>query len=212
MKLIGMLDSPYVRRTAITLRCLGVPFEHQALSVFSTFTEFKALNPVVKAPTLILDTGEVLMDSTLIIDYVESCVAGKSLLPSDNQARSIALRCISHALVAMDKSAQLIYERNLRPVEKQHEPWLQRVTGQLLAACEALETILAQHPHNVQSGALTQSAITSAIAWQFINSMLPALVTVAAHPELQRLSTAAESLPEFLAFPPDGPGVIAPAA
>ena len=37
MQLIGMLDSPYVRRTAISLRLLGVPFEHRSISVFSTF-------------------------------------------------------------------------------------------------------------------------------------------------------------------------------
>lgn len=209
MKLIGMLDSPYVRRTAITLRCLDVPFEHQALSVFSTFKEFKTLNPVVKAPTLILDTGEVLMDSTLIIDYAESCLAAKSLLPASKHERMVALQCISHALVATDKSAQLIYERNLRPVEKQHEPWLERVTGQILAACDGLEILLAKYPVTMQSGAMTQAAITSAVAWQFINSMLPALVTAADHPHLQALSTRAESLPEFLAFPPDGPGVVA---
>lgn len=211
MKLIGMLDSPYVRRTAITLRCLGIPFEHQPLSVFSTFREFKALNPVVKAPTLILDSGEVLMDSTLIIDYAESCLAGRSLLPADKHERMVALQCISHALVATDKSAQLIYERNLRPVEKQHEPWLERVTGQLLAACDGLENLLVRYPVAIQNGNMTQAAITSAVAWQFINSMLPALVTAAAHPHLQELSTRAESMPEFVAFPPDGPGVVAPA-
>jgi glutathione S-transferase len=209
MKLIGMLDSPYVRRTAITLRCLGIPFEHQALSAFSTFREFKELNPVAKAPTLILDSGEVLMDSTLIIDYAESCLADKSLLPADKYERMVALQCISHALAATDKSAQLIYERNLRPVEKQHEPWLERVTGQVLAACEGLESLLAKYPSTVQSGRMTQAVITSAVAWQFVNSMFPALVTAAAHPHLQMLSTRAESLPEFLAFPPDGAGVVA---
>ena len=211
MKLIGMLDSPYVRRTAITLRCLGVPFEHQALSVFSTFKEFKILNPVVKAPTLILDSGAVLMDSTLIIDYAESCLAGKSLLPVARDERAVALQCISHALVATDKAAQLIYERNLRPVEKQHEPWLARVTEQLLAACAGLELLLTQNPLGMRSGNMAQAAITSAVAWQFLHNMLPALVTAANHPQLQKLSTRAESLPEFLAFPPDGPGVVASA-
>ena len=57
MKLIGMLDSPYVRRAAISLRMLGLPFEHQSLSVFSTFDAFRAINPLVKAPTLIGDDG-----------------------------------------------------------------------------------------------------------------------------------------------------------
>ncbi|MBU4508107.1 MAG: glutathione S-transferase N-terminal domain-containing protein, partial [Gammaproteobacteria bacterium] len=50
MKLIGMLDSPYVRRVAISLQLLDLPFEHQSLSVFRTFDEFSRTNPVVKAP------------------------------------------------------------------------------------------------------------------------------------------------------------------
>ena len=57
MKLIGMLDSPYVRRVAISLQLLDLPFEHQSLSVFRTFDEFSRTNPVVKAPTLVCDDG-----------------------------------------------------------------------------------------------------------------------------------------------------------
>ena len=84
MKLVGMLDSPYVRRTAIALECLGVPFAHEPVSVFSTFEQFRGINPVVKAPTLICDDGEVLMDSSLILQYVEATrTAGRSLWPRD---------------------------------------------------------------------------------------------------------------------------------
>lgn len=67
MLLIGMLDSPYVRRVAISLEYLNVPFEHKAVSVFSTFEEFQSINPVVKAPSLVCDDGEILMDSSLIL-------------------------------------------------------------------------------------------------------------------------------------------------
>ncbi|MDB5739409.1 MAG: glutathione transferase domain containing protein, partial [Alphaproteobacteria bacterium] len=67
MLLIGMLDSPFVRRVAVSLKVLGLPFEHQSVSVFRHFDQFAALNPVVKAPTLIADDGTVLMESTLIL-------------------------------------------------------------------------------------------------------------------------------------------------
>ena len=71
MQLIGMLDSPYVRRVAVSFQLLGLPFEHRSISVFRTFEQFHAINPVVKAPTLVCDDGTVLMDSTLILDYAE---------------------------------------------------------------------------------------------------------------------------------------------
>jgi glutathione S-transferase len=61
MKLIGMLDSPYVRRVAISLQLLGIRFEHQSLSVFGGFDEFRRINPLVKAPTLSCDDGDVLI-------------------------------------------------------------------------------------------------------------------------------------------------------
>ena len=50
MKLTGMLDSPFVRRVAISLEVLGVRFEHEAISEFSTFEKFKGVSPVAKYP------------------------------------------------------------------------------------------------------------------------------------------------------------------
>jgi len=101
MKLIGMLDSPYVRRVAVSLKLMGVPFEHQLLSVFRTFEEFRRINPVVKAPTLVCDDGAVLMDSTLILDYVEGrVIPEKRLMPAEGAARREALRLTGLALAA----------------------------------------------------------------------------------------------------------------
>ena len=81
MQLIGMLDSPYVRRVAISLRLLGLPFEHRAVSVFRHLDAFRSINPVVKAPTLVCDDGEVLMDSTLILEYAQGLAAARAAHP-----------------------------------------------------------------------------------------------------------------------------------
>jgi glutathione S-transferase len=112
MQLIGLLDSPYVRRTAIGLKLLGVPFEHRSISVFSTFEAFKALNPVVKAPSLILDDGQVLMDSTLILEYAAGLVhPPAAIFPADPAARAHAVRLTGLALAACEKTVQIVYER-----------------------------------------------------------------------------------------------------
>jgi glutathione S-transferase len=103
MRLIGMLDSPYVRRAAISMRLLGLRFEHQSLSVFRTFAEFRAINPVVKAPTLVADDGTVLMESTLIIDYAETLARPRSLVPLDPPARLRDLRLTGLALAACEQ-------------------------------------------------------------------------------------------------------------
>jgi len=202
MQLIGMLDSPYVRRVAISLQLLGLRFEHSSLSVFSTFAQFQQINPVVKAPTLVCDDGEVLMDSTLILEYAEALAAPrKSLMPTGLPERQHALRVIGLALVACEKCVQIVYERNLRPAEKLHEPWVARVTGQLLAAYQALESELQRRPLAVTSSTISQAGISAAVAWHCTQQKIPEVVNPADYPALDAFSSQAELLPAFSAAP-----------
>ncbi|MFW0753889.1 glutathione S-transferase family protein [Pseudomonas sp. H11T01] len=201
MKLIGMLDSPYVRRVAITLRCLDIPFEHASISVFRGFEEFQRINPVVKAPTLVLDDGEVLMDSNLIIEYLEALAGpGNSLLPADLNQRLRSLRLIGLAMAANEKSVQIYYERNLRPAEKQHAPWLERVRGQLLAAYSELERELVRQPLKMD-GSIAQDGITLAVAWSFTQLVIADQVDVEQFPLVSRFTAYAEQLEAFISTP-----------
>ncbi|MBN0976871.1 glutathione S-transferase [Pseudomonas hygromyciniae] len=198
MKLVGMLDSPYVRRVAIALDLYGVDFEQQSLSVFSTFAEFSRINPVVKAPTLVLDDGTVLMDSSLILDYFEALApADKKLLPQTAAARARDLQVIGLALAACDKSVQIYYEHNLRPAEKLHQPWLERVTGQLLAAYSGLEKLLTNAPGQ----SLNQASLSVAVAWSFSRYAVPSVVKAEDFPNLQRHAQWAEQHPAFGKYP-----------
>jgi glutathione S-transferase len=194
---------------AISLRLLELPFEHRAVSVFTTFEQFQRINPVVKAPSLICDDGEVLMDSTLILEYAEALSGpGKSLMPSTIAARQHALRVIGLALAASDKTVQYVYETNLRPVEKQHQPWLDRVRGQLLAAYAGLELEMRREPMSARKTNITQAGITSAVVWSFGQMMLPETILAADYPALRAFTAEAERLEAFLAAPPVGPGVV----
>jgi glutathione S-transferase len=202
VQLIGMLDSPYVRRVAISLQLLGLPFEHRSISVFSTFEQFRKINPVVKAPSLVCDDGEVLMDSTLILEYAEGLAApNKSLIPTDAAERQHVLRAVGLALAACEKSVQIIYERSLRPPEKLHEPWVARVSGQLLAAYGALEAELLHRSLSLDSGTINQAAVTTAVAWHFTQMMLPEVVSASHYPSLREFSSRAELVTEFKAAP-----------
>lgn len=202
MKLIGMLDSPFVRRVAISMRLLGLPFEHAAISVFRGFDEFRQINPVVKAPTLICDDGTVLMDSTLQLQYVES-LAGRSLLPRESGPLARELRLIGLALAACEKSAQIVYERGLRPAEKRHEPWIERVTGQLNAAYAELEAELTQRALDTSEAGLGQASISVGVAWTFTQFLLPEVVPADGFPHLVAHAAAVEALPVFRAIPCD---------
>jgi glutathione S-transferase len=205
MRLIGMLDSPYVRRVAVSLDVLGVPFTHESVSVFSTFEKFQSINPVVKAPTLVCDDGEVLMDSSLILQFIEATrSAGRTLWPLGDESLQHAFRAVSLALAACDKSVQIVYERKLRPAESQYEPWMARVTGQVLAAFAALEKEVQERPATF-AGAPSHASITAAIVWQFVQSMLAHVVPAPQFPGLAALSDRLEQTEPFRKYPPDGP-------
>ncbi len=202
MQLIGMMDSPYVRRVAIALHVLGIPFEHRGVSVFRQYDEFAQINPVVKAPTLVDDDGTVLIDSTLILDYLDRKVpAAQRLLPEERQERTFALRVNGFALAAMEKTIQQVYERQLRPEERQHEPWFDRVNAQMHAAWGVLDKLIEGRQGWLCAGRITQADITAAVAWRFTQFVLPGAVDPARYPAVAAFSARAEALPEFVATP-----------
>jgi glutathione S-transferase len=202
MRLIGMLDSPYVRRVAISLRLMGLPFDHDSVSVFRDHEAFAAVNPVVKAPTLVTDAGVVLMDSGLILEHLERLAPPeRTLVPDGIADHARAQRIIGLALAACEKTVQLVYEFNLRPEDKQHAPWIDRVRGQLAQAYRLLEAEVAGEASWLFGPRPSQADVTTAVAWSFTAFALPGAVEASGHPALADLARRAEATPAFLATP-----------
>jgi len=200
MQLIGMLDSPYVRRVAIALILAKTPFIHRPISLFRHIDEFSKLNPLLKAPTLITDDGAALMDSNVILDYlagIDPHIA--ALTPATGPERLGALRATGVALTVMEKAVQRHYERMLRPAEKRHDPWVDRVMGQLAAGLSALD---AELPGSGWiGGELGFADVTVACAFGFTSAALGDLVETGRYPNLGAFSARAEALPAFRAAP-----------
>ncbi|MGJ8521677.1 hypothetical protein R84981_000338 [Carnimonas sp. R-84981] len=199
IKLIGMMDSPYVRRVAVSLELYGVAFEIQPLSVFSAFEEFSQINPTVKAPTLVLDNGTRLMDSSLILNYFEAQAApNRRLLPTAPDALAKDLQTLGFILAAAEKAVQNVYEHNLRPSEKQYNPWIERITLQLLAACQEWDSLLGTRSAN---SVADQVAVTSTVIWTFIQSMIPHVVNAGNFEEIQAVADVFENQGIFKKYP-----------
>ena len=205
MRLIGLLDSPYVRRVAIALHLLELPFDHSLLSVFRDVEALEAVNPILKVPTLEAEDGTALMDSTLILQHVERLApAGRRLAPEVRDAHLRALRISGLALAACEKTVQLVYELNLRPAEKHHAPWLDRVGRQRRAAFALLEAEMPDSDGWLVGDRPYQADIDAAVAWDFATAILAEVAPEAApapadHPRLAAFSARAEALPAFRA-------------
>lgn len=201
MQLIGMLDSPFVRRVAVALLKLQIPFQHKPISLFRHIDAFSAINPLLKAPTLVTDESVVLVDSTTILEFIHwRYEQAPSLWPVDPKLRLTAYRAMSVALTVGEKAVQLHYERALRPPERQHEPWRQRVLSQLTAGLEALER---EPPFKTwfAGGDFGHPDIAVATMVGFGRLMFPDLVSKERYPRLAAFCDRAEALPEFRAAP-----------
>ena len=195
MKLIGLLDSPYVRRVAISLELYGIECELEKLSTFGSCTAFSRINPVLKAPTMLLDDGTRLMDSTLILNYFETLAAKeKKLLPVRPHDLAEDLQLLGLILAACEKTVQYVYEQRLRPAEKQHQPWIDRITGQLLAACQEWN---AQLKKRRTAERPDQIAVTGGVVWRFIQLHRPDVVIAGDFDHIRALAEETGSHPAF---------------
>lgn len=198
MKLIGMLDSPFVRRVAISMHVLGIPFEHRSISVFRHVEEFGTFNPLTRAPTLILDDGQFLPESSFILDYLDDLAGDRRLVPASGAGRLAAHQKIALALTAAEKSVMLIVETRLRPEALHHGPVIERCRNQIVTALALLER---EAFPVLSGGALDQVAITTAVVFRFVRHVDESLLMGHDFPNLWALSTFAEKLPVFVEAP-----------
>ncbi len=199
--LIGMFDSPFVRRVAVSMKLLGIGFEHRNWSVGRDFDRIRAYNPLGRVPALVTDDGETLIDSAAILDHLDE-IAGptRALLPGQGAPRRAALRLMAIAVGAAEKGALQVYERVFRPFEKWHEPWLERLRVQVDGALAELERNCAARPGRWLIGErLTQADISVSCATTFLDGALSAAPRLEQYPALHTLVSRCESLPEFIA-------------
>ena len=201
MMLIGRYRSPFTRRVAVTLRLLGIDYEHRPYTAWSHLGEVRAVNPVGRIPALILDSGEILFDSSAILDYLDQIAgAERALVPSAEPARHEVLRIIACALGALEKVVAALYEQTMRPAEKYHLPWIEHNESQARSALEWLAA-LPQSPW-LAGDRLTQADITTVVMLDFTRIVNPQLIA-GKYPQLDALASRCTALAAFKETVPD---------
>ena len=142
MKLIGNFLSPYVRRVAVSLNILELPFELDELFVFKEPDVVRRHNPLVRIPVLLVDDGATLVESSAILDEIDRMVGPeRSLIPSDGVQRRRVVQTAAIALACAEKAQWAFYEGRVRPAEKIHTPWIEHNERQVLGGLEQLNTV-----------------------------------------------------------------------
>jgi glutathione S-transferase len=136
--LIGQYDSPFVRRVAVALNLYGFDYEHRPWSTFGDADKIAAFNPLSRVPTLVLDSGDVLIESMTILDYLDEAAGDeRALIASRGVERRQALKVCALATGLADKAVALVYERVLH--EQKSEMWIERCLNQVGRVLDALE-------------------------------------------------------------------------
>ena len=165
MLLIGVNRSPYTRRVAITLHAYGIVFEHKTINAFEHRQEVRASNPLGRIPALVLDSGEVLVDSAAIIDHLDEVYGReRALTPSAGPERRAVLKVAAMMMGACDKLLAGAYERNRKPVKKQHQPWIDDCFAQATHALKAVDAMIGEGAEYLLFGRLTQADVTAFVA------------------------------------------------
>ena len=200
MILIGQYDSPFVRRVGIAMTLYGMPFEHKPWSTFGDAEKIRPYNPLTRVPTLVLDDGDVLMDSTPILDYLDGLVpADKRMLPVAEPARHRALKVTTMGVHTAEKAVSLFYEKVLH--KEASEVWTNRCRTQISGALAALEPDRAASDTGYWFGdAIGHADVAVTAALRFIADAHPGIVSMANFPALAAHSKRCEALPVFQAI------------
>jgi glutathione S-transferase len=199
MILIGMFDSPFVRRVAVSMNFLGVRFEHRNWSVGKDFELIRQFNPLGRVPTLVQADGDTLIESAAILDFLdEGSDPTRALLPRSGEARREALRIIAMAIGAAEKGVMQVYETAFRPPERRYRPWVERCHTQMHAALAELDRLCQLRAGEWLTGnRITQTDITATCVYTFLSDALAINRKAVAYPALGAIAARCEALPEF---------------
>jgi glutathione S-transferase len=199
--LIGMFDSPFVRRVAISMALLELPFEHRDWSVGKDFDRIRAYSPLGRVPVLVPAEGEPLTESQMILEHLDDLVGPeRALMPPQGPARREALRILAFATGAAEKAIQIVGERVFRPEHLRHAPYVERCRSQMRGALGELERVCVQAGQRdwllgEGSGQITQADITLGCFVTYAREAVPEPID--AFPALRARVDRYQALPVF---------------
>ena len=200
MILIGQYDSPFVRRVGIALTLYGLPYEHRPWSTFGDADKIRPYNPLLRVPALVLDDGETIVDSHMIIDHIDSLVqAERRMFPTEEPARRRALKIAALAAGLSDKAVSLFYETKLHDTVS--NMWVERCRAQISEVLSVLDRDRATRPSDYWFGdSIGHADIIVATMLRHLSVAHPGLMPLADYPALMAHWQRMEALPVFQAI------------
>jgi glutathione S-transferase len=192
MKLIGFYRSPYVRRVAAALISRSLPFEHVPMNGYKEYEAASRYNPVGKVPSLVLDDGEVLIDSNAIIDYLNELVPSAPLIPAESSARRATLKLAAIGYGITEQAIRLYGGGRSTAPETDTKRW----RAQIHSGLRALDEV-AGESGPLRAKPLDAAAITAVVAVELLALLHPDIELHPAFPALAAMAAEQRDAPPF---------------
>ena len=165
MKLIGILTSPYVRKTRIVLIEKKIDYEFVVTDLNSPDNIANQFNPLGKVPCLVMDDGKALYDSSVIVDYLDTATPVSRLLPDDNRGRA-DVKCWEALADGVMDAAILVRLESKRPTGQQSPEWIRLQTGKIHSGLKAMSSHLGNNTFcHGNTFSLADIAVGCALGW-----------------------------------------------
>jgi len=196
MKLVGSYASPYVRKVRVLLAEKALPFDFEMGDVMSEPSPMLKINPLGKIPCLLLDDGEALYDSRVIVEYLDTLPGKVELIPSDPRMRA-RVRCWE-ALAdgALDAGILIRWEAVQREEQYRDPTWTKRQSIKIEHALKAMSEHLGENPFCAGDAfSLADAAVGSTLGWFLFR--FPEMDWQARYPNLAELYSRLIKRPSF---------------
>jgi glutathione S-transferase len=192
MKLVGIYLSPYVRRVAAAMISRELPYEHEPVNGYREFEVASRYNPVAKVPSLVLDDGEILIDSSAILDYLNELEPSAPLIPAESRARRATLKLAAIGYGICEQAVRLSAARRNPVPESDTKRWRAQVLGGL----SALDAV-AGEGGPLRAAPLDAAGITAIVAVELVALINPDLEVLPSIPRLAKFAAQHRETPPF---------------
>lgn len=174
MKLIGSNSSPYVRKVRVVLAEKKIEYRYELDDVWSPESTLQSINPLGKVPTLVMDDGAALFDSSVIAEFLDNLTPVHKLVPPNGRSRIEVKTWEVLGDGLLDAALLVRLEQTLRTESQRSPAWIARQMAKVEGSLQAMSNALDDKPWCVD-GRYSLADISLGCALGYLDFRFPAL-------------------------------------
>jgi len=204
MKLIGAIASPYVRKVRVVMAEKKLDYQFILEDVWSASTQIETSNPLGKVPCLVMEGGEAVFDSRVIVEYLDTLSPVGKLIPSQGRERAEVKtwEALADGLLDAAVLARLETTWAGRTSQQRSQAWTDRQLGKIGASLKSMSQGLGEKPFC--SGIhFSLSDVAVGCALGYLDFRFPVIDWRTTYPNLARLADKLNQRQSFIDTKPD---------